>query len=101
MSDPEVKWVDGEIQVSLPQPGTENVIEASWVPPGTYIVKLRKVGEESWGPGFETPITGCRFVDLEPDTEYETQLVAKNSAELRSEPVVTRFKTGADGESVN
>lgn len=101
MSDPEVKWEDGKIHVSLPQPGTNNVIEASWVPAGTYIVKLRKVGDEAWGPGIETPFTHCRFVDLEPDTEYEMQVEAMNSAGLRSEPAVTRTKTDAAGELVN
>ena len=99
MTDPKVEWKDGRIHVSLPQPGTNAVIDASWVPAGTYVVKIRRAGDESWGPGFEIPFTGCRFVDLDPDTEYEMQVEAKNTAGLRSAPVVQKVRTNPEGDA--
>ena len=55
--------------------GTDIVV--AWTPPYTYIVRIREVGGE-WSPGFETPVRGCTFTGLKPDTEYEVELRAKN-----------------------
>ena len=57
-----------------------NVLEASWKPAQTYVVRIRESGTEAWRIGFETPLTHFSFVDLTPDTEYEMQVSARNAA---------------------
>ena len=69
---PEVKWEDGTWFVTLPVDDGK-VVEASWKPPVTYVVRIREVGAERFSFGFETPITSFTFVDLKPDTEYEVR----------------------------
>lgn len=45
----------------------------------TYVVRIRELGTEQWSFGFETPVPGCTFVDLKPDTEYELQIRTKKA----------------------
>ena len=95
---PKIEWKDGEFQVSLPvQDGGR--IEAKWRPGATSVVRIREVGTDSWGPGFETPLNGCSFVDLKPSTEYEIQLTHKNAAG-EGPAVIKRIKTSPDGGKV-
>ena len=67
-------------------------VEAKWTPPVTYVVRIREVGSSEWSYGFETPLTGCRFVGLKPDTEYEVALRSKN-AHGESRPALIRHRT--------
>lgn len=71
-------------------------VEIEWSPPITYIVRIREVGSESWSFGFETPLTGCSFVDLEPDTDYELEIRSKN-AHRESSPVTALVRTSPQG----
>ena len=74
-----------------------NSIKADWGPVLTYIVRIRRVGSEHWSPGFETPFTNCSFSDLQPDTEYEVEIRAKNAAG-KGDPSYSRVRTRRRGE---
>lgn len=67
-------------------------IDAEWQPPYTYVVRIREYPGGEWSVGFESPLTGCDFQDLKPDTDYEVEVRAKNSAGL-SEPNKRTFRT--------
>lgn len=56
------------------------VIDVEMKPSVTYVVRIRKHGSESWGVGFETPLTTFRFTDLEPRTMYEVKMTVKNES---------------------
>ena len=77
-----------------------SVVEASWKPGLTYVVRIREAGTEPWSFGFETPLTHFSFVDLKPDTEYELQLCSRNAAG-EGEPQLIRIKTGPTGDTDN
>ena len=91
---PKIEWKDGEFQVSLPV--QDGRVEAKWRPGVTSVVRIREAGMDSWSPGFETPLNGCSFVGLNPNTGYEIQLTHKNSAG-EGPAVIKRIKTGPDG----
>lgn len=76
--------------------GATESLEAEWVPPITYVVRLREVGTDEWSVGFETPLTGVSFVYLKPNTEYEMELRSKN-AHGESAPVLARARTKPNG----
>ena len=77
--NPEINWEDNEWSITLPlEDGT--VLNASWKPGITYVVRIREAGEPDWSFGFETPITSFTFIDLKPETEYELQVRTKNAA---------------------
>lgn len=76
--EPSVQWREGEFKVSLPL--QDGVVDAKWRPGTTSVVRIRKSGTESRSPGFETPLNGCSFVGLEPNTDYEIQVTHKNAA---------------------
>ena len=71
-------------------------LEAEWAPPVTYVVRIREANNGGWSFGFETPLTGCGFVDLKPDTEYEIEVRSKN-ATGEGDPAVIRVRTSPDG----
>ena len=71
-------------------------IEAEWTPPITYVVRIRETGTENWSFGFETPLTGCGFEDLKPNTEYELEIRSKNE-HGKSGPALIKFHTGSQG----
>ena len=75
---------------------SENSVKAEWTPPLTYVVRIRKANEDDWSVGFETPLTGCGFVGLIPDTEYDVEVRAKDS-NGESDPVRIKVRTGRDG----
>ena len=89
--NPILKWDDGMIKVSLPDK-LGRILEASWSPTITSVVRIREAGTSAWSPGFETPFNRCSFVDLKPDTEYELQVTNKNDAG-ESEPTISTIKT--------
>ncbi len=76
--------------------GNGDGVEAEWIPPITYIVRFRKAGDNKWSIGFVTPLTGCGLVDLEPDTEYEIEIRAKNE-HGESDPLLAKVRTDALG----
>ena len=78
-TSPASKWDGKTWFVTLPVEHGK-VLEAKWDTGLTYVVRIREVGSADWSFGFETPVPSCTFVDLKPDTEYELQVRAKNSA---------------------
>lgn len=98
VTEPKVEWVKGEFRVSLPVQG--RMIDAKWRPNVTSIVRIRKAGTEDWSPGFETPLNGCAFIGLEPDTEYEIKVTHKNVVG-EGPATKVRCKTKSDGQVSN
>ena len=98
-TSPEIKWDGKTLFVKLPV-ANGKVLEANWNPGITYVVRIREVGTEQWSCGFETPIPGCTFAYLEPDTEYEVQVRTKGPAG-QGEPVCLRIRTNPVGASTN
>lgn len=97
-SSPAVEWNDGEFKVSLPLHG--GTVDAKWRPATTTVVRIRQAGTETWSPGFETPLNGCNFVGLTPNTEYELQVTHKNAAG-EGPPTKLRCKTKSNGDIGN
>ncbi len=99
-SSPEIKWDGKTWFVTLPVEHGK-LLEAKWEPGFTYVVRIRKAGTGGpWSFGFATPIPGCTFVDLKPDTEYEVQVRAKNAAG-EGEPAYLRMRTDPVGAATN
>ena len=96
---PSIKWEDNEWSITLPLEDGR-VLNASWKPGITYVVRIREAGAQDWSFGFETPITSFTFVDLKPDTEYELQVRTKNAAG-EGDPAFFSIRTGPTGESGN
>ena len=96
---PTLKWDGKTISVSLPTKDGK-IIDAKWQPAITYVVRVRKAGDDNWSFGFEIPLTACSIVDLEPDTEYEMAVTSKN-ATGESEPVLAKARTNPTGELGN
>lgn len=96
-SQPSVRWdwQTNTFFVVLPVP--EGVMEAKWTTSLTYVVRLREAGSDEWSFGFETPLTGCRFVGLKPDTEYEFEVRAKNQ-HGEGPPSTDRIRTNPEGD---
>lgn len=95
-STPSVTW-DGQTNtffVVLPTP--DGVVEAQWTTPLTYVVRIKEADSDEWSVGFETPLTGCQFVGLRPDTEYDFEVRAKNE-HGESDPAITRIRTDPEG----
>jgi len=96
---PLVQWDGATWSVRLPvQEG--NVLEASWKPGLTYVVRIREAGKEAWSFGFETPLTHISLVYLKPDTEYELQVCARNAAG-EGKPHLLRMRTNPAGQTDN
>lgn len=98
---PPVSW-DGKsktfsiLLTGLKDIGPGGGIEIEWSPPVTFVVRIRETDSDSWSVGFETPLTGCGFVDLKPNTEYEIEVRSKN-VHGESGPVRTRIRTSPEG----
>ena len=88
--NPTVKWNGNMFFVSLSVEG--KLLDARWQPSVTSVIRTRKVGEGKWSLGFETPLSHCTTVDLQPDTEYEARLSHKNKAGEGS-PAFSRIRT--------
>ena len=97
--NPRIKWDGKMISVTLPMENGE-MMEAKWNSTVTFVIRVREAGAGEWSFGFETPITGCTFVDLKPDTEYEVQVTSKNSTG-EGEPVYAKIRTNPEGGSEN
>ena len=96
---PRIQWDGTTWSVRLPVQ-EDNVVEASWKPGLTYVVRIREAGTAAWSFGFETPLTHFSFVDLKPDTEYEMQVCARN-ASGEGKPQLIRIKTSPIGNTDN
>ena len=94
-AEPSVEWTEGEFRVSLPLQG--RMIDAKWRPGTTTVVRIREAGTEAWSLGFETPLNGCSFVGLEPNTEYEIQVTHKNATGEGS-PTSLKCRTEPNGD---
>ena len=88
---PKLNWDDGMIHVSLPR-RMGRALEARWKPSITSVIRIRKSGTTKWTPGFEIPFNMCKFVDLEPETEYDVQVTHKNDVG-ESEPAIITITT--------
>ena len=88
---PVLKWDEDRIQVELPK-RLGRTLEARWQPNVTSVVRIRKRGTSVWGPGFETVLNRCGFVDLEPETDYEIKLTHKSEVG-EGEPVIKTMTT--------
>ncbi|MXX89641.1 MAG: fibronectin type III domain-containing protein [Boseongicola sp. SB0677_bin_26] len=97
---PKVAWNEGAWSVRLPVDEGRQVVEATWRPGVTHVVRIREAGREDWSFGFETPLTSFTFVDLRPDTEYEVQ-VRTRTASGEGEPAFLTLRTGPEGEADN
>ena len=98
-ASPEIKWEDKTWLVTLPMEDGK-VLNAKWQPGITYVIRIREAGTEQWSFGFETPIPGCTFVDLKPDTEYELQARTRNAAS-EGDPRLFRIRTNRTGRAGN
>lgn len=96
---PEIKWQDNKWSITLPLEDGR-ILEASWDPGLTYVVRIRELADQEWSFGFETPITSFTFVDLKPDTEYELQVRSKNRSG-EGPPAFFKIRTGPEGQSGN
>lgn len=98
-ANPRITWEDNTWSVSLPM-DDGRLLNARWQPALTYVIRIREAGTEPWSFGFETPIPGCTFVDLKPDTEYELQVRTRNAAG-EGEPASFRIRTNRSGHAGN
>ena len=96
---PSIQW-DGRTWVVRLPVEDGNVLEATWKPGSTYIVRIRAAGEETWSFGFETPLTHLSFDGLKPDTEYELQIRTRSAAG-KGKPQILRVYTGPTGNTDN
>ena len=96
---PNIEWNGEAIFVTLPHK-RGRVIKAKWKPGVISVVRIREAGAGEWSPGFETPLTFCRFAGLKPDTEYECEVRFKNAAG-EGEPTYKRVRTGPEGAIEN
>ena len=96
---PAVRWDGSTWSVTLPlQDG--QVIDPKWQPGLTYVIRIWEKRQPEWSFGFETPVTGCTFTDLKPDTEYEVQVRTK-TARGESAPTFTSIRTNPAGGTTN
>ena len=97
--NPHIKWEDSQWSITLPL-DDGRVVNATWKPGMTYVVRIRETGNQEWSFGFETPIASFTFVDLKPDTDYELQVCTKN-ATGEGTPALIRIRTGPTGNAGN
>ena len=96
---PKIEWNGKEFVFSLPT-DDGSVIEGKLEPALTYVVRIREAGDGEWSVGFVTPFTHCTTVGMEPNTQYEFSVTAKNAAG-EIEPAITRVRTKPDGTPSN
>ena len=96
---PRVHWDGKTWFVTLPLRDGQ-VVDAKWEPGVSYVLRIREKGAAEWSFGFETPVTGCTFTDLKPDTEYEVQVRTK-TARGKSAPTFTSIRTNPAGGTTN
>lgn len=73
---PKIEWTGETVQVSLPD-RRGRVVEASWKPTATSIVRIRERGKEEWSLGFETPLNTCSFAGLKPGVSYDVEVTSR------------------------
>ena len=61
-----------------------------------YLVRIRRAISKQWSPAFVTPFANITFDALQPDTEYEVEVRAKNASGPGA-PALHKFKTGPKG----
>ena len=95
VDNPKVEWKDQMLVVSLPDK-RGRVMEARWKPTIISVIRIRRVGEEKWSVGFETPLNGCSFVGLDPGVEYEVKVTHKNAVG-EGEPAYLKVRPDGEG----
>ena len=63
-------------------------------------MRIQEKGTEHWSFGFEAPVPGYTFADLEPDTENEIQIRSRN-ASGDSPPTLLTIRTNPEGATTN
>ena len=96
---PRIHWDGSTWFVALPV-DDGRVLEAKWAPGVTYVVRIREKGADEWSCGFQTPVTGCTFTDLKPDTEYEVQVRTRTSRGDSASALLT-LRTDPAGGATN
>ena len=96
---PKIEWDGKTWSVTLPLEDGK-VLNAKWDPAITYVVRIREQDTEHWSFGFQTPVPGCTFTNLKPDTEYEVQLRSRN-ASGDSPPTFLTIRTNPKGAATN
>ena len=69
-TNPKIKWEDNQWSVTLPLEDGR-VVDATWKPGVTYVVRIREAGGEGLELRLRNPDHQLPFIDLKPDTEYE------------------------------
>ena len=98
-TSPRIEWKDNQWSVTLPL-DDGSVVDATWKPGITYVVRIREADAEEWSFGFETPLATFTFIDLKPDTEYEVQVRSKNAAG-EGAPAFFTVRTDPAGDAGN
>ena len=98
-ANPRIEWKDNQWSVTLPL-DDGRVINATWKPSMTHVVRIREAAADEWSFRFETPITSFTFIDLKADTEYEVQVRSKNAAGERP-PAFFKIRTDPAGGAGN
>ena len=62
-----------------PHPDSDHYVKIFYQPQNLYRMRIRKSGEQSWTPGFITPLPEAGFSLLCPNTEYEVEVVRVDS----------------------
>ena len=101
-SRPPISWNQDEktfsiVLYGLEGPEGEDTLEAEWKPPQTYVVRIKEANGGSWSLGFETPLTGCGFVGLSPDTEYDVEIRPKDAGG-EGDPIRMKINAGREGD---
>ncbi len=96
---PRISWDGKTWHATLPT-GDGRTLDARWDCDVTYVVRIREKGADSWGPGFETPLPVCTFVDLRPGIEYEVEIRPKNADGI-GDPLPVSVDTNETGDTGN
>ena len=96
---PTITWDGKTWHASLPVDDGQT-IDARWELSVTYVIRIREKGPGPWGPGFETPLATCTFVDLEPGVEYEVEIRPK-TADGEGDPLPMTVNTNETGDKGN
>ena len=94
---PSVDWEeDGKWRLSIPLEDGR-IVECSFKPHNVYGVRIRKTTgtkDHPWSPEMVTPLNSLSFAQLEPSTEYETEVTTIRQEDgVRSEPTKMLIRT--------
>ncbi len=99
IASPKITWDGKAWHVSLPV-DDGRTIDARWESSVTHVIRIREKGSVPWGPGFESPLPTCTFVDLEPGVVYEVEIRAK-TADGEGDPLTITINTNETDDRGN